>query len=163
MTEEWRLLEWTSGRFSVSNFGGFRQNDCPNKKRSYIKPNGYIGLSINKKHYLLHRLVAQAFIPNPENKPQVNHKDGNPTNNTVGNLEWATSHENMLHKCRVLKKTIGETNWASKLKSSQIPEIRRLISIGVNDREIGDMFGVSFTAIRYVRKGWTWIHVPTAA
>ncbi len=49
------------------------------------------------KSFLIHRLVAEAFLPNPENKPQINHKDGNPLNNNIDNLEWADFFDNMQH------------------------------------------------------------------
>ena len=66
-----------------------------NKPRSnymvYLYKNG------EGKRFLVHRLVALTFIPNPENKPQINHKDGNPLNNNVNNLEWVTSSENIRH------------------------------------------------------------------
>ena len=68
--------------------------------REYVKQtehNGYLVVGLCSKQYRVHRLVAQAFIDNPENKPQVNHKDGNKLNNCVDNLEWVTSRENIIH------------------------------------------------------------------
>lgn len=74
--------------------------------KTHTKPDGYLAVSLwdNAKHgqkkrktFLVHRLVAETFIPNPENKPTVNHKDGVKTNNCVDNLEWATSHEQNVH------------------------------------------------------------------
>ena len=70
---------------------------------------GYFVVSLwtNKKykHYLIHRLVAQSFIPNPENKSQINHKDGDKSNNHISNLEWCSQSENMKHAFGVLKIT----------------------------------------------------------
>ena len=59
--------------------------------------NGYASVRMPYGNYLVHRMVADAFIPNPGNKPQVNHKDGNKRNNNVSNLEWVTAKENMEH------------------------------------------------------------------
>lgn len=58
---------------------------------------GYASVRLPDKNHFVHRLVAEAFVPNPENKPMVNHKDGNKRNNNVTNLEWVTAQENSVH------------------------------------------------------------------
>ena len=118
MEEVWKDVEGYDGAYSVSNLGRVRSNEiivsrrtvgsyrrpCFIKKQTVMKRKGYliVTLSFNKKHkqVLVHRLVALAFISNPENKPQVNHIDGNKQNNCVSNLEWATDKENMIHASR---------------------------------------------------------------
>lgn len=70
----------------------------PNKKlKPTITKKGYLRVDLKGKGYSVHRLVAMAFIPNPLNKPQVNHIDGNKNNNNVKNLEWCTNSENQKH------------------------------------------------------------------
>ena len=70
--------------------------------KTYIQNHGYeqIKVAFNRTHRLIHRLVAEAFIANPENKKYVNHIDGNKLNNSVNNLEWCTNSENILHARR---------------------------------------------------------------
>ena len=90
--------------YEVSNDGIVRKGN----KYSKINKNGsYPRVTIKDSKWKLksvHRLVAETFIPNPNNKPQVNHKDGNKHNNNVENLEWVTAQENMIHAYKVLGK-----------------------------------------------------------
>ena len=97
-TEGWTSLPgWP---YEVSNLGKVR-----NSSGKVIKPwrqtNGYISVDLHqdgiKRSFRVHRLVAEAFIPNPESKKEVNHIDGNKDNNAVSNLEWTTHQENMSH------------------------------------------------------------------
>src|SRR5207253_1090648 len=92
--------------YDVSNWGRVR-----NRKKCVLKPlmlNGYpqVCLYANKQpmQIAIHRLVAQIFIQNPENKSSVNHIDGNRTNNRIDNLEWNTQRENSLHSSHELGK-----------------------------------------------------------
>jgi hypothetical protein len=96
--EIWKEIEGYEGLYQVSNEGRIRS-----KRRIKIQGdyNGYKKVRLSKKSRQLtkqvHRLVAKAFIPNPENKPFVNHKDLNRSNNNVNNLEWVTHQENVNH------------------------------------------------------------------
>ena len=109
MSEVWKPVVGYEGVYEVSNMGNVRRvlgnGKYRNRKLVYGTRNYYeVMLSMNNKQRLclVHRLVALAFLPNPDSLPQVNHKDGNRIRNDVDNLEWATAKENQLHSRRVL-------------------------------------------------------------
>lgn len=99
--ETWRDTEYPN--YQVSNLGRVRKfNHILSGSHT---PNGYRSVSIKNKKIYIHRLVAQTFIENPNNWPQVNHKNGNKQDNMVENLEWCTRRMNIQHSNRILKHT----------------------------------------------------------
>ena len=111
-----------------------------------------------QKNRRVHRLVAEAFLPNPENKKFVNHKheDGDRTRNLVSNLEWATKSEDMTHKVRVIGHGAGETNPGAKLTEDLVRQIRKAKG---SQSSIADAFGVSRSNIGLIRQRKTWANV----
>lgn len=111
--EKWEPIKDTSGVYSVSTFGRVRNNKTGRMMQQQESHNGYlrVNLSVGEKrrYFPVHRLVGTAFIANPKNLPQINHKDENRKNNAVENLEWCTSSYNCSYGGRVekLKKKIG--------------------------------------------------------
>jgi hypothetical protein len=104
LTEIWKDVSGYEGLYQVSNFGRvkrFFKNGKENFLAGKKDKDGYIEVILSsnqrKKYCRLHRLVADAFIPNLENKPQINHKDRNKQNNSADNLEWVTVSENAAH------------------------------------------------------------------
>lgn len=95
---EWKLIDGFGGTYSVNNYGEVRNNKTGKLMKPRKNETGYLRINLTKngkpKCMRVHRLVAQAFIPNPENKLQVNHIDFNRENNCVSNLEWVTNQEN---------------------------------------------------------------------
>lgn len=99
-SEEWRTIKGYEGKYEVSNLGRVRSLNYNNQKGNIkVRPSlphkaGYRQIKLGNESKLIHRLVAEAFIPNPDNKPCVNHLDEDKTNNIVDNLEWLTKKEN---------------------------------------------------------------------
>lgn len=118
--EIWKPIKNYEGRYEISNYG--RIKSFPTQRRTTIiilknklTKDGYYETTLyseeKPKSIRNHRLVAEAFIQNIENKPQVNHKDGNKLNNYVGNLEWVTNQENITHSIEIgLQNPIGHNN-----------------------------------------------------
>lgn len=180
MEEIWKPVKGYEDLYEVSNLGRVRSFDRlyrieRDKYHGEIKKKGRV-ISGNHggKHYyqvflfregkgktaLVHRLVAEAFIPNPENNPQVNHKDGDKHNNKVTNLEWVTCSENQLHSFKTgLHPGNGEGNVNAKLTKEKVAEIRRLYVKGSKEfgvKPLARKFGVSAPAVTSIVKGRTW-------
>lgn len=131
--EIWKDITGYEGYFQVSNLGNFRSLDRRIKyknsgTRLYPgKPllkettlDGYQRIVLMKeaikKRFMCHRIVAQEFIPNPENKPFINHINGNKSDNRVENLEWCTQSENELHSFRNLGNTMTGKTFPKRIK-----------------------------------------------
>ena len=117
MQEIWKKVPNTDGMYYISNFGNlvsYNSNHHVKTDRPKVikgrNLRGYIQVNLSGKLYLLHRLVAEAFVPNPDNKLFVNHKDGIKNNNHVDNLEWVTQSENMKHSYDVLRQPLPPGN-----------------------------------------------------
>ena len=101
-----------------------------------------------------HRLIAQTFLPNPENKPFVNHKNGNKKDNTISNLEWCTAKENNTHARKTgLMNDYGTNNTRAVCNDEMLEEIRALIAEGKGNTEIEKITGISNKVISNIRRG----------
>ena len=146
--EMWKDIDGTDGRYQVSNEGRVRRVLKASRaiakygNYKYMKPvrhkgkgTDYLDIQIgNGRKELIHRLVAKAFIPNPEGLPQVNHINANGTDNRVENLEWVTNRQNALHA-----RTNGLTNPGKEAKP--------ILCV-----ETGMEFGSSFEAADYINR-----------
>lgn len=126
--------------------------------RRKVKPQcngkGYLRVYVGGKLYFVHRLVAERYVPNPENKPQVNHKDGNKLNNCADNLEWVTNQENRTHAMDHNLHLCGEQCSWSKLTQSDVDYIRN--HPDKSKVELAQMFKVSRRTISDVQNHRSW-------
>lgn len=148
------------GKYKVSNFG--RVKSFHNSTVKILKPAiskyGYLRIELNErgkvKKFFVHRLVALCFIPNPQNKPYINHLDGHKLNCHVSNLEWCTSSENRQHAfdTGLIIKHEGQDHHRAKLTNKQVRYIRDNPD-NLNQYELADLFGVCQSQISHIRHG----------
>lgn len=162
MEEIWKDIEGYEGLYQVSNFGRvkslgrFKKNNQIKEKilKPRINSSGYKQVSLyNKfqKTYSVHRLVAKAFIPNPDNLPQVNHKDENKLNNHVNNLEWCNSKYNNNYGTH--NKRVGR-----HFKGGKNPAAKKIICLTTNEvfdyiRKASKKYHIDESSISKVCKG----------
>ena len=111
------------------------------------------------KTYLVHRVVAQTYIPNPRCKSEVNHKDGNKSNNAAWNLEWVTAQENVDHSVvtGLVKRGIDRPN--AKLTDADIYNIRNLREAGATYYELGRQFNIAYQTAHKICTRQTYTHI----
>lgn len=150
----------SQGRVASRRDGGWRIMRSPKNGRGY--PNINLSVGGRLRNFRVHGLVATAFLgPRPSAAHEVNHIDGDKTNNAVSNLEWVTRSQNERHAIRVLGKAHarGTANANAKLDSAKVFDIRARLGAGDAKAHIAKLFGVSAESIAQVarRETWAWV------
>lgn len=178
MKEIWKDVVGFEGLYRVSNlgnvigmkkswvcgmYGNIRTRPESLSKQS-IDTSGYSQVWLCKngksKNYLVHRIIAKAFLPNPENKKDVNHKNGCKSDNNLSNLEWCTRSENVIHafKNNLKKPSKGSKHGMSKLKEEDVLKIREMHP-KFSKLEIAEIFNVTRRSVNNIVNRKSWRHV----
>ncbi len=156
--EIWKPVDGYKGIYEISNLGRIRK--CNILKTSLRK--GYPSLSLSiggkKKGITIHRLVAKAFVPNPNGEENVNHINGKKRDSRATNLEWCSHGYNLIHARETgLINTFGENHPSAKLTWKKVKEIRSLCKIGKETQvKIAKKFGVTSATISAIKNGYIW-------
>ena len=128
------------------------------KKKGYLTVKiSYFNGDVKRKK--VHRLVAEAYIPNPDNLPVVNHIDGNKTNNCVDNLEWTTVEYNTWHAANILKAQKGDKATNLTINESIAIKVCEMLEKNMRNMDIADYLGIPRNIVRDIRTRKTWTHI----
>ncbi len=179
--ERWKWVVGFEGSYKISSFGRVfsvkrkrnssgKFQEIPGRLMKLSRLDfGYGGLTLRKdgkKHPVkAHRLVAIAFIPNPKNRPFVNHLNCKTDDNRIENLEWCTPKENAIHAFAMGRKAVvGERNGNAKLTAKQVIKIRELFKQGKSMSAVARRFGVGETTVGSIKHGRLWKYLlPSVA
>lgn len=167
MSKLWKDIEGFEGLYKISKNGVIRtikrQGSKGGFKKTRIGDTGYYQVWLSKpgcrKERKVHRLVAQAFIPNPDNKPFVCHMDGNKLNNKISNLYWGTPSENIADKVRHGTSQHGERNARAILTKNQVIAIKEIYKNHKSPKDIAIILGVTNHNVNAVVYGYNWKEV----
>lgn len=170
MQEVWKPIDGYE-RYQISNTGKVVSDKRQGSKGGEMNPSrnefGYLQVKLYQDGtgkydiFAVHRLVASAFIDNPYNLPEVNHKDGNKNNNNVENLEWVTRQENVKHSFETGLNAphYGEENGSHKLTQNDVDEIRKIYIKGnklFGGAALAKEYGVAVSTICRIARNETW-------
>ena len=157
--EQWKKISGANDYYEVSNLGRVRTRNNRIRKQ-FFGTWGYLQVSLYDKDkiktFKIHRIVALAFVDNPDKKTQVNHKDNNKTNNNANNLEWVTPKENSHMAARDRLYKTGEGRKNSVLTEDTVSRIRYVHKKGCKILWISTLLGVSYGTIRSIIQGISW-------
>lgn len=160
--EIWIPISGYEDLYSVSNYARIKSNKIIMKTSLSGRYEGVTLSNGKEKFFNVHRLVAKAFIPNPLNKPFVNHINGDRKDNRVKNLEWVTESENTIHafKTGLMKGQIGEINPRVKLTEKKVREIRFIHKTGIlSVKEFCSIYKVKKSTIGAIVSYTNWKHI----
>lgn len=153
--EIWKNIPGYNGQYQASTLGNIRNSEGHILRPNYDERN-YVRVALRSRKFRRCRVVASTFIPNPENKPQVNHKNGVHSDDSVTNLEWVTPSENAQHWVDHLSHCYGSGHPKSKFSENDIVCVHKLRGQGKTLREIAEKFHCSTTAIHLILNGSTY-------
>lgn len=167
MEEIWKDIQGYEGKYQVSNLGQVKSLGNSNSLNPRYKvgrilklqkdPCGYFRVDFCDRTFKVHRLVAEAFVPNLENKSDVNHINGIKTDNRVENLEWMSRYDNLHHAFLNGLKAVGERVGSSKLTQIEVDEIREKHATGnYTYKKLGKEYGISAHQISIVVRRINW-------
>lgn len=163
--EVWRWVVGYENRYMVSNAGNVMTVPKKTHAEGFLLTksmgaNGYQNVHLRKdgvdKRVSVHRLVAIAFIPNPNSLPEINHIDGDKTNNSVENLEWCTRSDNKKHSIRVLGNPKPPRPSQAFHQNLTFEQAQRIRKDSRSQREIAEDYGVSQGSISLIKRGITY-------
>ncbi|MGE7828976.1 NUMOD4 domain-containing protein [Paenibacillus sp. NPDC093718] len=173
--EVWKDVNGYEGAYQVSDQGRVRSLDrtftylrngmeVTRKKRGKVlspsaNHNGYLSVMLSGSRQYVHRLVAQAFLPNDDKLPEVNHLNAVRGDNRLCNLEWCSRMDNVKYKEQCGTVYQGDQHHYAKLNEESVRMIRSQLDSGMTEKFVAGMYGVSQSTINYIKLRKTWKHL----